>query len=95
MQLPEGGAICPVGVNIPGCFMAYNSRSFQQYVQSNGALYSKNGVASSCISCKKCEQFCPQSIAIAESLKKVSRKMEPFWFKCAMSIARSFTARKK
>ena len=91
MQNPDGGALCPVGVNIPGCFTAYNSKSYKQYVQNNGALISKKGLASSCIKCGKCQPRCPQSIEIAKSLKIVSRKMEPWWFKLVMAIARKFT----
>jgi hypothetical protein len=91
---PDGGAICPVGVNIPGCFMAYNAKSIREYAMSTGAVISKAGMAGSCIKCGKCEPLCPQAIPIMESLAKVSKKMEPFWLKGVFSLARKFTNRK-
>ena len=93
---------CPVGVNIPGCFAAYNDFSAGkkkqgkgQYLLNTGVLHSKNGVAGACVNCGKCEPRCPQEIPIATSLKEVSRKMEPFWFKLSMSFARKFITGKK
>jgi predicted aldo/keto reductase-like oxidoreductase len=84
---------CPVGVNIPGCFAAYNSyclnrSAFSQYMLNTSAMTTKKALASSCIQCGKCEQHCPQSIAIRQSLKTVSRKLEPWWFKIGMSAVR-------
>jgi hypothetical protein len=90
-----GKAVCPVGVNIPGSFMAYNEKSLQMYVQSCGALRSKSGLASSCIGCGKCEPMCPQRIEIVKSLKKVSRKLEPWWVKVGLSVVRVFTGLKQ
>jgi predicted aldo/keto reductase-like oxidoreductase len=85
---------CPVGVNIPACFSTYNEKDRGQYMQCTGAITSKRGLASSCISCGKCESLCPQSIPIQESLKAVKKKMEPWWFKFVTGIARQFTKKK-
>ncbi|MCL2071836.1 MAG: aldo/keto reductase [Oscillospiraceae bacterium] len=85
---------CPVGVNIPGCFAAYNSyctdKKRNQYILNTGVLRSKNGTARGCIDCGKCEPRCPQSIPIRESLKQVARTIEPFWFRIGMAVARKF-----
>ena len=91
---------CPAGVNIPGCFAAYNAycsdkKTFNQYLLNTGALYSKRGTAGGCINCGACEPRCPQSIPIQKSLKSVRRKMEPFWFKLGMPIVRKFIKRKQ
>jgi len=88
---------CPAGVNIPGCFEAYNSsfsfkksKAFNQYMLNTRALNSKKGTAAGCVGCGKCESHCPQSIPIREKLKDVEKRMEPFWFKIAMPVVRKF-----
>jgi len=88
---------CPVGVNIPGCFEAYNasyafkkSKAFNLYLMSTGAVQSKKGTAGGCVGCGKCETHCPQSIPIREGLKAVRKRMEPLWFRAAMPIVRKF-----
>ena len=85
---------CPHKVNIPACFTAYNvsymvgfAAGIQQYMTSTGATDPrKNYAASCCIQCGKCEQQCPQHIPIMSSLKKVVKRMEPFWYKMALHI---------
>ena len=93
---------CPAGVDIPGCFSAYNAASgisrragFQQYVQALGAMTSTPHNASRCKECGKCETHCPQSIAIRRELKSVAREMEPFWFRPGMAAARAFMGMRK
>lgn len=90
---------CPAGVNIPGCFSAYNAycmdkKSFNQYLLNTGATHSKRGTAKGCVGCGQCEPRCPQSIPIQASLKKVGKKMEPLWFRIGMPIVRKYMARK-
>ena len=89
---------CPVGVNIPGCFSSYNDSyrngrfvSLKPYVMATAALTTKSGLASSCKSCGKCEEHCPQGIKISKSLKRAARRLEPFWFRAGISAARWFT----
>ena len=85
---------CPQNVNIPACFTAYNVSytagliaGFVQYQTSTGAMDPrKNYAASKCKGCGLCEQKCPQHIPIIKWLKKVTTRMEPFWFKAAFSI---------
>jgi predicted aldo/keto reductase-like oxidoreductase len=85
---------CPQGVNIPGCFAAYNLSfvigfvsGMTQYVTSTVANNSSNNYrASQCIQCGKCEKLCPQNIAITSELENVKKRMEPFWFNFLMKI---------
>jgi predicted aldo/keto reductase-like oxidoreductase len=93
---------CPAGVDIPMCFASYNtsfainkSTGFHQYMQNTGGMTANQHYASRCTKCGKCEQHCPQSIKIRESLVSVARRMEPFWFKPVMSVARAFMGVKK
>jgi predicted aldo/keto reductase-like oxidoreductase len=79
---------CPNGVNIPGCFSAYN-RSYSlgyltgvwAYLQFTGLDRSMRGGASACRRCGQCEAKCSQNIPIVDTLAKVRRRMEPFWIK--------------
>jgi predicted aldo/keto reductase-like oxidoreductase len=76
---------CPQGVNIPGCFAAYNAKAslgfmagMQQYWTSVHPTSPEAGRPSQCIACGRCEKHCPQHLPIIENLKKVRRGME-FW----------------
>lgn len=88
---------CPSGVNIPGCFSAYNDKyllgdkhnSFK-YLQTLGALSKQPAYASRCTECGKCERHCPQKIEVRKQLKLVKKEMEGFFFKPIVSIARKF-----
>ncbi|MDR0308744.1 MAG: aldo/keto reductase, partial [Coriobacteriales bacterium] len=82
---------CPHGVNIPGCFAAYNTRAAQglvfgmtQYVTST-SINSKDPESrhgpGRCQDCGVCETKCPQEIAIAEKLREVRKHMEPLFFR--------------
>ena len=89
---------CLSGVNIPGCFAAYNTSyamgfisGITQYVTSTGANRPGNqNLASNCVKCGACEEKCPQHIKISESLTAVKKRMEPWWFKSVLRIARVF-----
>ena len=65
---------CPFGVNIPKCFREYNMDLLQDE-SVNSVQYkfhlNEDRQAHNCTSCKKCESLCPQSIHIADELKKV------------------------
>jgi predicted aldo/keto reductase-like oxidoreductase len=85
---------CPHDVNIPACFAAYNTSytvgllsGLSQYMSNIAVTHSRSYAASQCKKCGKCEKKCPQHIQIIKSLEKVSRRMEPFWFKCAARLA--------
>ena len=86
---------CPQGVNIPGCFAAYNSSfalgrfvGITQYITSTAANRDATHMASCCIGCGKCESHCPQNIEIRKALKDVTKRMEPFYIKAVMSQMR-------
>ena len=85
---------CPQQINIPDSFMAYNASyaisrftGMQQYGTTIGGFNPAFSVAD-CTMCGKCEKQCPQNIAIMERLKDVRKRMEPFWFRAGMAIAR-------
>ncbi len=73
---------CPQGVDIPGCFSAYNHSytdkytvALKEYLMCTTLRKDKTN-ASRCIECGKCEQHCPQSIQIRRELKNVQKRME-------------------
>jgi predicted aldo/keto reductase-like oxidoreductase len=74
---------CPQGINIPGCFGAYNT-SYAigwltgeiQYMTFSASGGEHGHFAGDCVSCGKCERHCPQHIAIRKELKAVKRRLE-------------------
>jgi len=85
---------CPAKINIPDCFMAYNASyaisrfaGIQLYATTSGGFARAFSVRD-CTRCGKCEKLCPQEIAIADRMKDVGKRMEPWWFRAAMSIVR-------
>lgn len=73
---------CPRGVDIPGCFRAYNERysegfytGMKEYFMCT-TLRTRPANASLCVQCGRCEQHCPQQIKIRDELKNVKRVME-------------------
>lgn len=73
---------CPKNVDIPGTFAAYNRRysegkfaALKDYFMCT-ALRRNSSAASNCIGCGKCEQHCPQHIAIREELKNARKELE-------------------
>ena len=73
---------CPMGVDIPGTFAAYNRLyteskfwGFVEYAMCT-ALRKNSTAASSCIGCGKCEQHCPQGIQIRQELDNAVRALE-------------------
>ncbi len=92
---------CPAGVNIPGCFSAYNDkyllnekRGMMKYMQTLGALSKQPAYASLCKDCGKCERHCPQNIQIRKELKVVKKEMEGILFRPVVGIARKFLVKK-
>jgi predicted aldo/keto reductase-like oxidoreductase len=88
---------CPRGINIPGCFAAYNTSfaqnfvlGMQQFVTSTALAGKKPYSPRLCIECGKCETHCPQHIPIRRALKQVSRRMEPLPVRAAIAVARRF-----
>ncbi|MDO4518318.1 MAG: aldo/keto reductase [Bacillota bacterium] len=92
---------CPVGINIPACFTAYNTRhainksqGWVQYCMST-LTGDKPTNAGLCIKCGKCETHCPQNIAIRDELEAVSRDMEGPLFQVVKRLAPIFMRKKK
>ena len=80
---------CPHGVDIPGCFSAYNHSytdsyfvGMKEYLMCTTLRKDKTN-ASQCIECGACERRCPQSIEIRRELKNVKRRMENPVYKAA------------
>lgn len=83
---------CPRGVDIPGVFSAYNTlgtegriRAKRDYLMCT-AMRKTSSAASNCIGCGKCEQHCPQGIAIRSELKNAAKELEG----PAYTVARKF-----
>lgn len=79
---------CPAGVDIPGCFEAYNSfHLFQDrgaagfYLVRMSDALGKPALASQCIRCGACVKKCPQSLPIPDLLPDVARTFEGPLFK--------------
>ncbi|AEB07388.1 aldo/keto reductase [Coriobacterium glomerans PW2] len=78
---------CPAGINIPGCFSAYNASfahswftGVQQYLIASGGLRRfLSGSASRCMRCGRCLGRCPQKIAIPDRLHDVARRLTPWY----------------
>ena len=71
---------CPHGVSIPECFEYYNRGHMYEDEEQTRQVYSmflggffdgSPGYASLCQECGECEEKCPQSLPIRETLKKV------------------------
>jgi predicted aldo/keto reductase-like oxidoreductase len=93
---------CPQGVDIPGCFAAYNSKytmgmvvGYKQYLMNTNSFGKTRHWASGCISCGRCEKHCPQSIAIPRELSRVKAVMEPWWFKMVANLMSNGTKKSK
>ncbi|GHV85003.1 aldo/keto reductase [Spirochaetia bacterium] len=87
---------CPHGVNIPGCFAAYNTSyvmgwaaGLQQFLSSTGLASNTSG-PERCVSCGTCEEHCPQKIPIIAHLKQVRKRMEPFFVRILIAVVRKF-----
>lgn len=86
---------CPSGVDIPGCFAAYNDKYLLEtkggrwnYLQTLGTMAKQPSYASLCTECGKCERHCPQNIQIRKELKTVKKEMEGVLFRPLVYIAR-------
>ena len=84
---------CPKGVDIPGIFSIYNRwygedkhGAFMEYLKCT--TFRKNATAASnCIGCGKCEQHCPQGIAIRKELQNVQKDLETPLYKAIRKCA--------
>lgn len=71
---------CPMQINIPAIFSAYNTYlvygSLQGAKNSYKNAIKDHGMASSCVHCLQCEAQCPQKINITERLKEIAKVLE-------------------
>ena len=83
---------CPKGVDIPTCFALYNGSYVDGYVNSLReymmctTLRKVRSNAGLCVKCGKCEQHCPQHIAIRQELDNVKHRMENPVYKVAAKV---------
>ena len=75
---------CPKGINIPGCFAAYNASfahgwftGVSQYFTASAIRSGHPKLASNCIRCGACARRCPQGIDIPARLEDVGRRFQP------------------
>lgn len=70
---------CPFGVNIPACFAAWNAQAMYNYKEKTRQQYYIEMAAAEradqCRQCGKCEQLCPQDIAIRENLAQAAKDL--------------------
>ena len=85
---------CPKGVDIPGCFAAYNRRYTEgkfwgliDYTICTALRRDASG-ASNCVGCGKCELHCPQTIPVRHMLKQVEKEFETPVYKFARKVIR-------
>ena len=93
---------CPKGVNIPGCFAAYNAiysmgyvEGMKQFVTSTGLMSQRSSGPGLCVKCGKCESHCPQSLPIMDHLVQVRRRMEPWWMRFIGVCVRAFLGKQR
>ena len=71
---------CPKNISIPDLFSCYNAKTlyndWNQDYYYNMVHTIRNGKASDCIKCGKCEKICPQHLEIRKLLKDVARQFE-------------------
>ena len=78
---------CPQGINIPGCFAAYNARFVTGYISAitlfltsiNTSSKGMKAGPAGCVECGACEKQCPQHIPIMTELKAVKKTLQPFF----------------
>ena len=92
---------CPSGVEIPGCFEAYNISHMLNAKQGARMAYitlasdvarAEPAYASLCKECGKCVEKCPQHLPIPELLKEVSKEFEDTRMKVIVWVAKRFFA---
>lgn len=77
---------CPMGVDIPKCFDAFNGlhltgnreemRMIYLLSVDGGLIRQQSGLASNCVKCGECLEKCPQGIPIPDALERVVAEME-------------------
>ena len=87
---------CPKNVDIPGIFAAYNQSASEGRISALmsyfmcTALRKDNTGASNCVGCGRCEQHCPQGIAIRQELQACKKQFEGPLYKLGHKLATTF-----
>ena len=74
---------CPQNIKIPDYFSLYNDdqTALRQGLPASRDAYRQlaagAGMASDCVSCRQCEQKCPQHLPVTEWLGRVKKLYEP------------------
>ena len=72
---------CPKKISIPDLFACLNAKKIYQDLKQddyyNNVYTVKNGKASDCVKCGKCEDSCPQHLKIRDLLEVVAAEFEP------------------
>ena len=87
---------CPMNVDIPGAFSAYNRRhteskiwALADYVKCT-ALRKTPTPASNCVGCGKCVKHCPQNIDIPGELAKARAELEIPIYRLVLKLNKKF-----
>ena len=87
---------CPKGVDIPGTFADFNrigsegkTSAFREHMMGTALRKNQSG-ACNCIGCGKCEQHCPQGIAIRQELKNAGKELEGPLYRLIAKIVKTF-----
>ena len=72
---------CPLNIEIPQLFTAYNTQNMYGKSGSNKSYYNAHSKephhpASACLHCGQCESVCPQHLPIMENLEKAAAEFE-------------------
>jgi len=87
---------CPMGVDIPGAFAAYNRcysegkfAGLKEHFMCSAARKTETS-ARLCVECGKCEKHCPQHIEIRKQLKAASKELEGPIYRIARKFVEIF-----
>lgn len=71
---------CPAGVDIPRCFSVWNQYHIYEDVSKAKRSWTQEmgdaDKAANCVRCGKCEQVCPQHIAIRDDLARLQKELD-------------------
>lgn len=72
---------CPMNIEIPELFTAFNTQKLYGKSSSNKSYYNAHSKephnpASACLHCGQCESVCPQHLPIVENLEKAAAEFE-------------------
>ncbi len=87
---------CPKNVDIPGIFAAYNRSADEGFLSAFSGYFMCTALrrdatgASNCVGCGKCEQHCPQGIAIRKELQTCRKKFEGPIYKIGHKLVTTF-----